>query len=97
MTEDGSQSARKGQPLFLVDRNLGDSLKLIFNGIFNRDDLVFRVPDLHDRAVQRRRLAASVGPVTRTIPYGLLDVPRNFFRSDSPNPTTSRLSSEISR
>src|SRR4029077_7432444 len=41
VAQDGAQSPREGQPLFLVDRNLGDSAQLVLDGIFDGNNLVF--------------------------------------------------------
>ena len=59
VTQNRAQSSRERQPFLLVDRNLRDAADLIFDRIFDGDDLVFLVLDLHDRAVERRGLAAS--------------------------------------
>ena len=40
MAQDRSQSAREGQA-FLRSLNLGDAAELVFDRVFNRDDLVF--------------------------------------------------------
>ncbi len=52
----------KVRSLFFVDRNLGDAANLIFDRIFNGDDLVFFGLDLADRGVKRGGLAAAGRP-----------------------------------
>ena len=42
MAQNGAQPARKGQAGFFVDLNLIDALELIFDRVFNRDDLAAR-------------------------------------------------------
>src|SRR5579863_1204710 len=41
VSQDGAKAAREGEPLLFVDGDLGDALELIFDGIFDGDDLVF--------------------------------------------------------
>ena len=52
----------KVSPFFLVDRNLGDAANLVFDRIFNGDDLVFVGLDFVDGGVQRCRLTAAGRP-----------------------------------
>src|SRR5262249_21625838 len=52
-------AARKGQPLLLIHRNLGDAVQLILDRIFNGDDFVFFVSNFVERCVQRRRFTRS--------------------------------------
>ena len=59
VAQDRAQAAREGQALFLVDRNLRDAAHLVFDRIFDGDDLVFVVLDLVERGVERGRLAAT--------------------------------------
>ena len=59
MTQDRTQAAGEGQALFLVDRNLRNAAQLIFDRIFNSDDLVFVGLDLVYGGVERGGLAAS--------------------------------------
>jgi len=40
MTEDGPQPAGEGQALLLVDRDLGDAVDLVLDGVLDGDDLV---------------------------------------------------------
>src|SRR6478672_8489224 len=61
MTENGSQSASKGQSLFLIDRNLCNPANLILDWIFNSDDLVFVSLDLIDGGVQGGGFTAARG------------------------------------
>src|ERR1044072_2028276 len=57
-----AKTASKGQPLLLIDGNLRDALKLIFDGVFDGDDLVFFVLDLVQRAVERGRFTRTRRP-----------------------------------
>src|ERR1051325_11302717 len=41
VTQDGAQTAGEGQSLLFVDRDLGDGADLVFNRVFDGDDLVF--------------------------------------------------------
>ncbi len=59
VAQDRPQAARERQPLLLVDRNLRDARELVFDRVFNRDDLVLDRLDLGQRRVERRRLAAA--------------------------------------
>src|SRR4029077_8057056 len=61
VAQNGTQAASKGHALFLVDRNLGDTAQLIFDGIFNGDDLVFVGLDFVDGGIQGGGLARSGG------------------------------------
>src|SRR6202158_3886484 len=74
VTQDGTQTAREGQSLFLVDRNLSDAAQLILNWVFNGDDLVFVGLDLVDRGVERRRFAAARRPRDQHHAVWFLDV-----------------------
>jgi hypothetical protein len=62
------KAAGEGESLFLVDGNLGDAADLVFDRVFDGDDLVFVVLDFVDRGVQRGGLAGAGGPVTSTMP-----------------------------
>src|SRR5207249_8516040 len=59
MTKYAAQSAREGQPLFLVHRNLGYPLKLVFDGVFDCDDLVFLILDLVERSIKSGRFSGT--------------------------------------
>src|SRR5208282_6477434 len=59
MAQNRTQSAGERQSFFLVHRNLRDAAQLVFDRVFNRDDLVFVGLDLVDGGVERGRLAAS--------------------------------------
>ena len=52
VAQDGTQPARKGQSLFFVHGNLRDALELVFDRIFDGDDLVLIGLDLVDRGIQ---------------------------------------------
>ena len=68
VTQDRSQSTGKGKSFLLVDGNLRNAANLIFDRVFNGDDLVFVGLDFVDCCVERCRLSAPVGPVTNTMP-----------------------------
>src|SRR5439155_14208337 len=59
MAENRAKAARERQPFLFVDWNLGDAVDLIFDGIFDREDLVLLIFDLHQSAIQRGCLAAA--------------------------------------
>ncbi len=61
VAQNGAQPAREGQPLLLIDRNLGDALDLVLHRIFDGDDLVFVVLDLAQRRVESGGLAGAGG------------------------------------
>ena len=74
MTQNGAQAAGKAQALFLVHRNLRDALDLIFDRVFDGDDLVFVVLDLAHRGVERGGFAGTGGSGDQHHPVRLLDV-----------------------
>src|SRR5579871_100701 len=53
VAQDGAQSAGESQAFFLVDGTLRNAAKLIFDGVFNRDDFVFVGFDFVDGGVER--------------------------------------------
>ena len=57
--QDRAQAACEGQALLFVDRDLQHAGQLVFDRVFDRDDLVAAGVDLGDRGVQRGGLAAS--------------------------------------
>ena len=59
MTQDRAQAAGKGEALLFVDRDLGDAFHLVFDGVFDGDDLVFVVLDFAQRGVERSRFAGA--------------------------------------
>src|ERR1700721_1667767 len=59
VTQDRTQAAGEGQALFLVDRNLCNAAQLIFDRIFDGDDLVCVGLDLVDGGVECGGFAAS--------------------------------------
>src|SRR5579884_3960957 len=54
VAQNGSQSAGEGQSFLLVNRDLRNALDLIFDGVFDGDNLVFIVLDFAERGVQSR-------------------------------------------
>src|SRR5580698_4732354 len=74
VSQNGSQPAGKGQPLFLVHRNLRNAAQLVLDRIFNGDDLVFVGLDLVDRGVESSRLAAARRPRHQHHAVRLFDV-----------------------
>src|ERR1035437_3240098 len=70
----GAQAAREGEALLLIHRDLGNALDLVFDGVFDGDDLVFVVLDLAERGVERGGLAASGGSGDQHHAVGLRDV-----------------------
>src|SRR5580704_2962037 len=73
-----TQSAREGQSLFLVHRNLRDAAKLIFDGVFDGDDLVFVALDLVDGGVERGGLARAGRPRNQHHAVWFADVAAKF-------------------
>src|SRR5262249_46250548 len=71
---DGAQPAGEGQAFFLVHRDLGDTLDLVFDGVFNGDDFVFVVLDLAQRRVESGGLAGASGPGDEHHAVGFGDV-----------------------
>src|SRR5258708_4688929 len=59
VAQDGTQSASKRQPFFLINGSLRDAANLIFNGVFDGDDLVFVGFNLVDSGVQRGRFTRA--------------------------------------
>src|SRR5437016_11586453 len=57
VAQDRTQTAREGQTFFLVHRNLRDAVQLIFDRVFDGNDLVFFVSDFVERGVERGRFA----------------------------------------
>src|ERR1035437_9132754 len=74
VTQNGAQAAREGEALLLIHRDLGNALDLIFDGVFDGDDLVFVVLDLAERGVERGGFAAPGGPGDQHHAVGLRDV-----------------------
>ncbi len=70
----------KVRPFLFVDRNLGNAANLVFDRIFDGDDLVFFGPDLAHRGVERRGLAAARRPRNQHHPVRLGDVAPEFFQ-----------------
>ena len=64
----------KVRPFFLVHRNLSDAAHLIFDGIFDGDDLVLVVLDLVDGGIQRGGLSRSGWPGYQNHSIGLVNV-----------------------
>ena len=62
MPQNRAQTAREGETLFLIHRDLRDALDLVFDGILDGDDLVFVVLDLAEGRVERGRLAGTSRP-----------------------------------
>ena len=72
VAENGSQTAREGQPLLLVYRDLRDALDLVFDGVLDSDDLVFVVLDLTECRVKRGGLTGTGRPGDQHHPVGSL-------------------------
>src|SRR5882757_2746181 len=88
VTQNGTQAAREGETLFLVDGDLGDSTKLIFDGIFDGDDFVFVALDLVNGGVESGGLAGTRGPGNQDHAVGLADIATEtagFFRGKADN------------
>ncbi len=72
--KDGTQPAGEGEALFFVYGNLSDAANLIFDGIFDGDDLVFVVFDFIDGGVERGGLTGTCGAGDEDHAVGLVDV-----------------------
>src|SRR5438132_14403869 len=59
LTQDRAQPRRKGHADLRIHRHLVDPIHLIFNRLFNRDDLAVWFIDLIEARVKRAHLAAS--------------------------------------
>jgi len=70
VAQDGAQAAREGQTFLFVYGNLGDASQLIFDRVFDGDDLVFVGLDFVYRRIEGRGLARAGGSLTSTMPYG---------------------------
>ena len=62
LTQERSQRVREVQTDLRLDLNLIDSVKLIFDGILDRQDLAFRRIQLQQAGIERRRFAAAGRP-----------------------------------
>src|SRR5262249_34584151 len=74
MTEDGAQTSGEGQSFLFVDRNLGDSAKLVFDGVFDGDDLVFVGLDFVDGGVEGGGFSGTGGTGNEHHAVGLANV-----------------------
>ena len=59
MTQNGAQATGEIEALLLIHRDLQHAGQLIFDGVFDGDDLVLAPVDFRERGIQRRRLAAA--------------------------------------
>ena len=59
--QDRAQAARKGETLFLVDRNLQNAGHLVFDRVFNRDDFVAALVQLGEQAIECGGLTGASG------------------------------------
>src|SRR5258706_5547025 len=75
VAQDGTQSASKRQPFFLINGNLRDAANLIFNGVFDGDDLVFVGFNLVDSGVQSGRFTRAGWARDQHHSVWLADVP----------------------
>src|SRR5579863_4015006 len=78
VTQNGAQSAGKGQTLFLIDRDLRDAANLIFDRVLDGDDFVFVGLDLADGCVQRRGFTAPSWSRDQHHAIRFLDVAAEF-------------------
>ena len=60
--QDASQARGERQPDLRMDLDLADAGRVVFDGIFDRDDLESRILDRVERRIKRRRFAASGRP-----------------------------------
>src|ERR1041385_6902423 len=74
MTQYGAQAASEGQSLLFIDRDLRNAANLIFDRIFDGDDLVFVGLDFVDSSVERGRLTATGWPCHQHHAVRLFDV-----------------------
>src|SRR5437899_3298065 len=88
VTQNGTQTACKGQTFFLIYRDLYNAVKLIFDRVLDRYYLVFVVTDLVERRIKRCRLTGTGGPGYQDHSIRLLDIkpkPLNILRVKSNN------------
>src|ERR1039458_7339939 len=74
VAQNGPQTAREGEALLLVHRDLRDALDLVFDRVLNGDDLIFVVLDLAERGVERGGFATPGRPGDQHHAVGLRDV-----------------------
>ena len=92
VAQDRAQPAGEGQPLLLVYRNLRNAANLVFDRVFDGDDLVFVGLDLVQRGVKRGGLAGAGRAGHQHHAVRFRDVAAEAARSSSPKPTTSSVS-----
>ena len=78
MAEDGAEAAREGEALFLIDGNLRDAFELVFDGIFDGDDLVFVVFNLTEGGVEGGGFAGAGGAGDKHHAVGFGNVAAEF-------------------
>ena len=62
LTHDGAEARAERHADLFVHLHLAEAGRLVFDGVFDGDDLFLVVVQLVDHAVERGRLAASGGP-----------------------------------
>ena len=88
VTKHRAKAAGKRQTLFFVDGNLHDSLQLVLDRVLDRDDLVFVVANLVQRAVERGRLTRTGRPGHQDHSIRLFDIDAealNVFEVEADN------------
>src|SRR6266852_1583385 len=88
VTQDGAQAAGEGEALLLVHGNLGNAAKLVFHGVFDRNDLVFVGLDLVDGGVERSGFTGARGTCNQDHAVGLADIAAEaagFFHGETDN------------
>src|SRR6266851_396299 len=88
VTQNGTQAAREGKTLFLVDGDLRDAAKLIFDRIFDGDDFVFVGLDLVNGGVESGGLARTRRAGNQDHSVGFADIATEtagLFRGETDN------------
>src|SRR4051812_34828161 len=73
VAEDGAQAAGEGEAFFLVYRDLGDTADLVFDRVFDGDDLVFVALDFIEGGVEGGGFAGAGGTGDEHHAVGLAD------------------------
>ena len=74
VAQDGTQAARKGEPLLFIHGNLGDTAQLVLDGIFDGDNFVFVALDLVDGGIECGGFSGARGTCDQDHAIGFADV-----------------------
>ena len=79
MAKHRTQAAGEGEPHGRLDLDLRNPFELVFDGVFDGDDLPFPRVDLRKAGIQGRRFAASRRAGEKYDPVGFLQKPLKDF------------------